>query len=195
MPESGQVVWSVGHSNHSFVEFAALLRRHEVECVVDVRSYPYSRFAPHFGREDLAARLPPLGLRYLFLGEELGGRPASEDHYDAEGHALYGPMAAEPSFGAAIERVIGGAAQYRVALMCSCGHPRDCHRRLLVGKVLADRGVELRHILPDGSLRVETAVSVSGSMEQPSLFQTEGAAWRSIQSVSHRQRLNTSSAV
>jgi hypothetical protein len=194
MPESGLMIWSVGHSNHSFENFAALLRAHAIECVVDVRSYPYSRFAPHFGREDLAAQLRPLGLKYLFLGEELGGRPASEDHYDDEGHALYGLMAAEPSFAAAIERVMRGARKYRVALMCSCGQPQDCHRRLLVGKVLADQGVELHHILPDGSLRLERTVSVPGSMEQPSLFGNQGAAWRSIQSVSHRQRLNTSSA-
>jgi uncharacterized protein (DUF488 family) len=190
----GSVVWTVGHSNHSFEDFAALLRRHGIECVVDVRSYPYSRFAPHFGREDLAAQLGESGLKYLFLGEELGGRPASDEHYDEEGHALYGLMAAEPSFIGAIERLMRGVQDYRVALMCSCGQPQDCHRRRLVGKVLADRGTELRHILPDGSLRVETTVSISGGIEQPSLFEEGGTAWRSIQSVSHRRRLNSSSA-
>jgi len=194
MLPSGSTVWSIGHSNHSFEDFAGLLRAHGVQCVVDIRSYPYSRFAPQFGREDLAAQLRAQGLKYLFLGEELGGRPAADDQYDEDGHALYGQMAAEPAFKGAIERLVRGAQDYRVALMCSCGQPQDCHRRLLVGKVLADRAVELHHILPDGSLRIETTVSISGGMEQPSLFQEEGAAWRSIQSVSHRRRLNTSSA-
>jgi uncharacterized protein (DUF488 family) len=192
MESSGSIVWSVGHSNHSLEEFLALVRGHGVECIVDVRSYPYSKFAPHFGREDLAQHLRDAGLKYLFLGAELGGRPSSEDHYDDEGHALYGPMAAAPPFQTAVGRLLRGPRGHRVAIMCSCGQPQDCHRRLLVGKVLADRGVELRHVLPDGSLRVETTVSLSGGADQPSLFE-EAAPWRSTQSVSHRRRLNTSS--
>lgn len=193
MEPSGLVVWSVGHSNHSFETFASLLGRHGIDCIVDVRSYPYSKFAPHFGREDISDELRRRGLRYLFLGEELGGRPSSEDHYDEDGHALYSRMAAEPSFEEAISRLVRGAHDYRIALLCSEGQPHHCHRRLLVGKVLAERGVELRHILPDGSLHAETTVSISGGCDQPSLFEEEGTPWRSIQSVSHRRRLNTSS--
>lgn len=191
MEEIGPAVWSVGHSNHSFETFAALLRQHDINCIVDVRSYPYSKFAPHFGREDLREQLLDRGVRYLFLGDELGGRPSSEDHYDADGHALYGPMSTESAFVAAINRVLDGSSRFRVALLCSEGQPHDCHRRLLVGKVLAERGVELRHILPDGELRVETTVSLGSASGQSSFFEEE-APWRSTQSVSHRRRLSTS---
>jgi uncharacterized protein (DUF488 family) len=55
------------------------------------------------------------------------------------------------------------------------GDPRGCHRRLLVGKVLAERGVELRHILRDGTVAAEREVPV----EPP---------WRSPQPVAHRRR-------
>jgi hypothetical protein len=87
-------VWTVGHSNHEFDAFARLVAQERVEFLIDVRSFPYSRFAPQFNCEELQTAIGQHGIGYLFLGEELGGRPASEDHYDEEGHALYGPARA-----------------------------------------------------------------------------------------------------
>jgi uncharacterized protein (DUF488 family) len=186
-------IWTVGHSNQSFEAFARLLFDERIEVLVDVRSFPYSRFAPHFNREELALALREHDIRYGYLGEELGGRPTNEAHYDEDGHALYGPMANEPAFRQAIDRLIAGARDHRVAVMCSEADPRSCHRRLLVGKVLAERGVELRHILRDGSVKVEDDVSID-QQGQGALFGTEEAVWRSTQSVSRRRRLSASSA-
>jgi uncharacterized protein (DUF488 family) len=184
-------VWTVGHSNHDFDHFAGLLASESIEVVVDVRSYPYSKYCPHFDREALKKTLELKDLRYLYLGEELGGRPTKDSQYDEDGHALYGEMAGEPEFQAAVGRVIEGARKFRVALVCSEGDHLDCHRRLLVGKVLADDGVELRHILPNAEVITETTVELGNRNGQESLFEEE-VPWRSTQSVSHRQRLNTS---
>lgn len=186
-------IWTVGHSTHSLDRFVAMLSQERIEFLVDVRSYPYSRFTPQFNREDLAAALGGEP-RYLFLGAELGGRPDKSEHYDQDGHALYGAMAQEARFRAAISRLLDGARDYRIALMCSEGDPCDCHRRLLVGKVLASDGVKLRHILPDGSVNEEAEVKLSGTPSQEALFSGGGEQWRSTQSVSRRRRLSTSSA-
>ncbi|HTA35741.1 MAG TPA: DUF488 domain-containing protein, partial [Solirubrobacteraceae bacterium] len=124
-----------------------------------------------------------------------GGRPTKEEHYDAEGHALYGPMSEARPFVDAVERLVTGARKHRIALLCSEGDPSHCHRRLLVGKVLADHGVELRHILPDGTVRAELSVDLSTEDEQRTLFEEEQPSWRSTQSVSHRRRLSASSSV
>jgi len=185
------IVWTVGHSNHDFDHFAGLLASQSIEVVVDVRSYPYSKYCPHFDREALKKALESKGLCYLYLGEELGGRPTKDSQHDEDGHALYGEMAQEPDFRAAIGRVVEGARKFRLALVCSEGDPHDCHRRLLVGKVLTDGGVELRHILPDAEVIAETTVELGNRDGQESLFEEE-VPWRSTQSVSHRQRLNTS---
>lgn len=187
------VLWTIGHSNHEFADFAALLRQEGVEFVADVRSYPYSRHAPQFNRENVQAALAQCGVRYVYFGEELGGRPGCDEHYDAQGHALYGAMAAEPAFDRAIGRLLEGAKQHRIALVCSEADPGDCHRRLLVGKVLAERGAELRHVLRDGSVLVERFVDL-GASGQPTLFGEEEQPWRSTRSVSHRRRLSASSA-
>jgi uncharacterized protein (DUF488 family) len=190
---SSPTIWTIGHSNHTLERFLELLHSESVEIIVDVRSYPYSRIAPQFNRESLQAALPKTGARYVFLGEELGGRPSSEDHYDGQGHARYDLMANKPEFRSAVERLLEGCRRYRIALLCSEGEPRDCHRRLLVGKVLADNGVQLRHILTDGAICQEQEVRLGVEDGQESLFGRE-TAWRSTRSVSHRRRLSTSSA-
>jgi uncharacterized protein (DUF488 family) len=186
-------IWTVGHSTHSLDDFLAMLSQERIEFLVDVRSYPYSRFTPQFNREDLAAALDGKP-RYLFLGAELGGRPDKPEHYDEDGHALYRAMALEPRFRTTVSRLLDGARNYRIALMCSEGDPCDCHRRLLVGKVLASDGVKLRHILPDGRVNEEAEVELPGTSSQEALFSGGGEQWRSTQSVSRRRRLSTSSA-
>lgn len=191
---SPPVLWTVGHSNHDFETFVALLQRHHVVYVVDVRSYPYSRFAPHFNRDELRAGMDAHGIEYVFLGMALGGRPGRDEHFDSEGHALYGKMAEEPAFEEAINRLMLGASDHRLALVCSCGQPLDCHRRLLVGKVMCDRGAELRHILPNGELHTETSVNVNSDSAPAALFGDDVPSWRSTRSVSHRRRLSASSS-
>lgn len=186
-------IWTVGHSNHGLDVFARLVLNEQVGFLVDVRSFPYSRFAPHFNRDEIEAAMARRGVGYLFLGDELGGRPTRDEHYDADGHALYGPMSEEKAFADAIERLAAGAQAHRISLLCSEGDPQHCHRRLLVGKVLTDRGIELRHILTDGTIRTERSVAVSDDA-QCTLLEDEQTAWRSTQSVSHRRRLSASSS-
>ncbi len=188
-----QIVWTVGHSNHEVEAFLDLVRRHQVAYLVDVRSHPYSRYAPHFNRDELAASVGACGIRYAFMGSALGGRPRGEDQLDADGHALYDRMALEPAFRNAIDRVLSGASEHRIALLCSCGQPHECHRRLLVGKVLCDRGAELRHILPDGDVMIERTVELRDDHAQDMLFGHDELPWRSIRSVSPRRQLSVSS--
>lgn len=186
-------VWTVGHSNHDVEVLLALVRRHRIAHVVDVRSHPYSRYASHFNRDELQASIEGCGIRYTFLGSALGGRPAREDQLDADGHALYDRMATEPAFGEAIEAILRGVSEHRIALLCSCGQPHECHRRLLVGKVLCERGAELRHILPDGDVLSERSVQLRDDHAQDMLFGHDELPWRSTRSVSPRRRLSVSS--
>jgi uncharacterized protein (DUF488 family) len=65
--------FTIGHSNHEFPAWLALLRRHAVEVVVDTRSSPYSKYVPQFDKELMQRSLEQAGIRYLFLGAELGG--------------------------------------------------------------------------------------------------------------------------
>jgi uncharacterized protein (DUF488 family) len=186
-------IWTVGHSNHELETLLELLESERIDYVVDVRSHPYSRHAPQFNRETLEPAVKRREVGYVFLGAPLGGRPGQREHLDQDGHALYGRMAQTPAFQAAIERLMRGATEHRLALLCSCGQPQDCHRRLLIGKVLCERGAKLRHILRDGSIQDEQHVALSEVPPPQTLFGHDEPVWRSSRSVSPKQRLSTSS--
>ncbi|MBI4763058.1 MAG: DUF488 domain-containing protein [Deltaproteobacteria bacterium] len=144
-------VLTIGHSTHSQKAFVALLRRHNVTAVADVRSSPYSRFNPQFNKDVIECDLKEQNIKYVFLGRELGGRSDNPSCYE-NGRIKYTRLAQTELFKSGIERLIIGANDYRIALMCAEKEPLDCHRTLLVARVLVERGVVINHILPNGSL-------------------------------------------
>ena len=178
-------MFTVGHSNHSAEKFAGLLKRHGIEAVVDTRSRPYSRHAPHFNAQFLEEILSKGGMGYLYLGGKLGGRPKEEMFYDTKGRVDYALVGRSRPFLDGISRLEQEVRTRVVALMCSEEDPTHCHRRLLVGRALEELGFTLRHIRGDGSIHIE------GEMDggQPVLFPEEEVSPRkSIRSVSRRRR-------
>jgi len=156
MSTSTNSVYTIGHSTHSAEVFLALLRQHGVEAVADVRSSPFSRFNPQFNRELLEQFLKANGIRYVFLGKELGARSEDRSCY-LDGRVQYGRLAQTPLFQSGLDRVLQGAAKYRVALMCAEKEPLECHRTLLVARALAERGQPVLHIHADGHLESHEA--------------------------------------
>jgi uncharacterized protein (DUF488 family) len=148
-------VFSVGHSNIPAERFIALLRGAGVSAVADVRSMPVSRFCPWFSGKNLAPLLEREGIDYSFHGDALGGRPRDASLY-CDGIADYEAMARQPEFQAGIGVLLAAAEERRtggrMCLMCAEREPLDCHRCLLVGRVLAARGVTIGHILHDGTI-------------------------------------------
>ena len=150
-PFADRAVLTVGHSNHPLEAFMELLSRHRVTALADVRSAPYSRFNPHFNRKPLAAALAVRGIEYLYLGRELGGRPDDPACYE-DGRIRYDRVARTDRFREGLDRLMGDAAAHRIALMCAEKEPLACHRTLLVGQALHERGVDVAHVHGDGEL-------------------------------------------
>jgi uncharacterized protein (DUF488 family) len=186
-------VLTIGHSNHTVEHFLSLLKAHAVQVVVDARSQPYSKYATQFDHEALKLALQDAGIRYLYLGRELGGRPEGDEYYDGEGHVLYDRVAATPLFQEGLSRLERGIREYKVALLCAEENPAACHRRLLVGRVLFDRGIQVEHIRGDGRIQTEEEVAVEAepNRDQLTLFQkVEAEPWKSIPSVLRKKRPN-----
>jgi uncharacterized protein (DUF488 family) len=188
-------VFSIGHSNHTAEHFLGLLKAHGIQVVVDTRSQPYSKYATQFDHEALKPALQDAGIRYLYLGRELGGRPEGDEFYDDEGHVLYDLVAATPIFQEGLSRLERGIREYNVALLCAEENPAACHRRLLVGRVLLDHGIQVEHIRGDGRIQSEEEVAAEADpdRDQLSLFQkAEAEPWKSIPSVLRKKRPNSS---
>jgi len=196
-----RAIFTIGHSNHSLEMFIGLLKSHKIDVLVDVRSKPSSRFSPQFNKEGLEKAVKASGIKYLFMGKELGGRPQGSEFYDNYGFVLYSRIAETPLFLEGIDRLIKGIRTYRVAVMCSEENPANCHRRLLIGRVIAERGVGVRHIRGDGRIQDEDSLAreeyqSKGEQTQLSLFESneEVPEWKSTQSVLPRKKLDSSSA-
>ncbi|WP_417803278.1 DUF488 family protein [Thalassospira lucentensis] len=143
-------MFTVGHSTTTYDELSRKLQHVSANVIVDVRSLPYSKHTPQFNQDNLKAQLKSDGIQYVFLGKELGGRPEDRSYF-IDGVANYELMAKNSKFLAGIERVLHGLSQnYTIALMCAEHNPLDCHRCLLVGRELVNRGVRLSHILGNG---------------------------------------------
>ncbi len=186
-------LYSIGHSNHPLETFLQLLKAHAIEVLADVRSQPYSRYAPQFNQEALRRAVTQAGLRYLYLGNELGGRPAQQEFYDATGHVLYAKVAQSEAFQQGLRQLAEACQRYRVAIMCSEENPAQCHRYLLIGRALGERAITLHHIRGDG--RIQTSAEVEREAgHQPVLPGFEEYRWRSTRSVSPRKPRRSSSA-
>ena len=186
--------WTIGHSTHPPEVFVRLLQQHGVEVVVDVRTSPFSRFNPQFNRENLLRGLREEGIQYLFLGEQLGGKPDVDEFYDLEGHVLYGRMAGSPMFECGLAQLVERAQRSRLVVMCSEEDPAGCHRFLLITRVLHDRGVEVTHLRGSGETQRTEAVPTFGGWSDPvyeerSLLDgSVRSSWRSTRPVSRRSR-------
>ncbi|WP_082710643.1 MULTISPECIES: DUF488 family protein [Agrobacterium] len=138
-------IFSVGHSNLAWEHFRSLIEAPDIGIVLDVRSNPRSRL-PHFQKHELRYRLNAVGISYLHLGDQLGGRPTS-------GTADYETMAAMAPFRDGIAKVLEIAGRCQPALMCAEHEPLECHRCLLVARHLVEcHGADVAHIRRDGRI-------------------------------------------
>jgi uncharacterized protein (DUF488 family) len=143
-------LYSIGHSNARMESFLDLLRRHRIVTLVDVRSMPYSRYNPHFGREALQRAVEEAGIAYRFLGDRIGGKPARKELLREDGRADYEKIAASAPYQEGIAQLIALGASAETAFMCAEADYRDCHRHWLITRTLLDRGVPVSHILHTG---------------------------------------------
>lgn len=149
-------ILTIGHSTHDADEFVALLRRHGVEAVADVRRFPSSRRLPHFNAGSLGERLRAERIAYALLGEGLGGRrrPASDTRntgWRVAGFRGYADHMGSADFLSALSELEDLGRERRTAFMCAEGPWWRCHRQLIADALLA-RGWTVEHVMPDGRL-------------------------------------------
>jgi uncharacterized protein (DUF488 family) len=184
-------IYTLGHSNHSPETLGELLARHYIRVLVDVRSAPYSRYASQFNREALRDFVTAVGCEYVYMGQELGGMPDAPGFYDEGGHVRYDLIAASDRFRQGIQQLLAMSTAHRIVLLCSEEEPRDCHRHLLLARVLAEHDAPVMHIRADGTIvsdeELTRAVETERTGGQQPLFEIEEEPpWRSTRSATRR---------
>lgn len=143
-------IYTIGHSDHPIGTFLELLKKWGVKEIADVRSAPYSKRYPQYSKSTLEGTLERNGISYVFLGKELGARPADGTLY-VNGKADYRLISSSPAFMTGIRLLARRRTLCRIAVMCSEKEPLNCHRTLLVSRALGAEKIPVVHILADGT--------------------------------------------
>lgn len=162
-------LYTIGHSNISIDSFIKLLISAGIEVLVDVRSFPYSRYATQFNKESLVDAVKSKHIEYIFMGDVLGGRPDDSSCY-INGKVDYELIRQKEYYQKGLKRLIKGIGQYCVAIMCSEEDPMECHRRNLIARDMYKRGVRIFHIRSSGAIEHDEFSIEKNDILQGTLF-------------------------
>jgi uncharacterized protein (DUF488 family) len=142
-------IYTIGHSTRTIEQFIELLRAHDIEEVVDVRTIPKSRHNPQFNTEELAASLLEAGIAYEQLAKLGGLRRTSKDSVNLGWHNTsfrgFADYMATSEFRTGLDELTAIAEKKTVAIMCAEAVPWRCHRSL-IADALAVEGRRVLHI-------------------------------------------------
>jgi len=158
----GMEIYSIGHGNSLVSQFTELLKKYDIQTLVDVRSTPYSKHCPHFDREYLSYYLQNKGIHYIHMGKKLGGRPTDptvyfagvvpQDSHDFLHLVNYPEIMTREWFKKGIDDLLEVVSTQRTVYMCSEEDPSTCHRHFLIAQYLLGLGIDVRHIRADGTI-------------------------------------------
>ena len=150
-------IYTLGHSNYPFDKFIEILKKYDINCVVDIRSTPYSKYNTQYNKEFLHETLKNLGYTYIYMADEFGAKRKTKVSYNDEGYADFDKVFLEDEFKRGIERLkVGCSKNYKIVLLGAMQEPIRCHRAILLGKELIKEGFDVKHIMHEGDLKVQS---------------------------------------
>ena len=148
-------IYTIGHSVHKADYFINLLKKHDIDLVLDVRSSPFSKHASQFNREIIQKELERNGIHYKFVGNTFGARQKDSSLYSDEGILDFDKVKKTDKFKECVEKVIEYINRANIVLMCSEKDPIDCHRSILLSKAFFDEDINIKHILENGEVETQ----------------------------------------
>ena len=145
-------IWTIGHSTLPIEQFLGLLKGHDIQALVDVRTLPGSKRHPQFNGEALSHSLAQAGIDYVHM-RDLGGlrkprRDSPNTAWKNESFRGYADYMMTPAFTKAIEELLKIASTKRTTIMCAEAVWWHCHRSMIADYLKAE-GVSVLHILGD----------------------------------------------
>lgn len=171
-------LWTLGHSILPPEDLISLIKGAGIQAIADIRSIPFSKRQPHYSSPNLGNLLERSGIRHVYLGDHLGGRPRDPSLFNSTGRANLVVMARTPWFLQGLARVMHGLEKMSIGLMCGEEDPLPCHRCLLISPALVEKGVVPKHLRKGGRIEtqqeLENRILLAAGMEpaQQDLFLT-----------------------
>src|SRR5205085_440349 len=138
---SEKVIFTVGHSTHEPQDFLGLLTSNSVNCVIDVRSTPFSTRVPQFNKETLKQYLEENNIIYLHFPKAFGARQKDPELLDETGRVDFEKVRRSEYFREGMDKLRRCLERgFTIALMCSEANPLDCHRFGMISYQLVREG-------------------------------------------------------
>lgn len=149
-------LFTVGHSTYDLEYFLTLLKAYNINCIVDVRSTPYSKYSTQYNKDFFKAVLKSNNITYIYMGKEFGARRFSRDVYSKEGYVDFERVRQDIDFKSGIDRIkVGLEKGYNIAFMCTEKKPDECHRCILVGRNFKDLGYTVINIINEKEYKLQ----------------------------------------
>ena len=149
-------IYTLGHSNYPFDKFIEILKKYNINCVVDIRAIPYSKYNTQYNKEFFQLNLKKLGYTYIYMADEFGAKRKTRKSYNKEGYADFEKVILEDDFKRGIERLkIDCNKGYKIVLLGAMQEPIRCPRAILIGKELVKYGFNVKHIMHEGNLKTQ----------------------------------------
>jgi uncharacterized protein (DUF488 family) len=143
-------IYSIGHGNKKMEVFIKELKSFGISYLLDIRSKPFSKWYPWFNQNELKISLEENGIKYVYVGDSLGGLPDDKSCYDSDGKVVYDLLKEKDFFKDGIARLTtANEKQIKLAIMCSESNPEECHRTKLIGQELLKKKISLKHIISE----------------------------------------------
>lgn len=146
-------IYTIGHSNYPVERLIDMLKYYNINCVVDIRGTPYSKYNIQYNKETIAHTLKEAGFIYIYMAKEFAANRENKSSYNKEGYSDFQKVISEEEFLSGIERLkVGCNKGYNIVLLGAMQDPIRCHRSILVGRYLRENGFNVKHILDNYSL-------------------------------------------
>ena len=149
---------TIGHSSHPIDYFLEMLKAYGINCLADVRSIPFSKYAPQYNTKELEQHLNSKQIYYIYMGKEFGARKNDRQLF-TDGYVDFEKVIKDAHFQKGVERIEKGLDQnYKIAFMCAEKDPFDCHRCLMVARAFNELGHNIINIREDGNYETQEQI-------------------------------------
>lgn len=148
---NNNIVYTIGYAGfNNRKDFIKKLMKKGINCVIDVRSQPYSAHYSDYNADGLRVALKKENIEYRNYARSFGARQLNKAYYSEEGYLSFKKFSSSEEFTSGMEEINKGMEKgYVFALMCAEKDPINCHRNIMVAREFFKKGYIVINLWPE----------------------------------------------
>lgn len=155
------MIYTIGYTAFKIEDFILVLKKYNIDCIIDVRSSPFSRFYSDYNKLELMSRLKNEKILYYNFTNEFGARQTNRIYYHSEGYLDFNKFLNSDNFKSGVNKIKNGIKKgFVLCLMCAETDPITCHRSIMIGRGLKNNDIKVNHILKSGEFETQESIEM-----------------------------------